>query len=627
MAPVCRSMDKSRTRRWILGVCLLLAGLPCTAQTPVAPANLIHAARASFEGYMSHNPERLPGPGDAYRCYFDARVLPEVRLAHAQWDLGDCSARAVTAWLYLREMLGDETTGAGVERGQRRFLLSLLNPDTGLASVPELSSRSENAAYYHVWDQGRTLRALVQWYRSLPAESAESVRIRQAIEKMIQGLSRLKIDGRDPVWGDYVFFKSDIYINLEPHPSPKFYWTWGGQLIEPLVEWAGVTRSPAAVDFAARLANGILSGRQSAGYTGAVKRALEFGSDGTFTSHFHNRSSVLLGIVKLAEALYARGDRQRALTLIRRVRQIYDWIFDANRNINAAGSYGWFPEDLDDGKQARVIAEPCCMADMIELAAELAQCSTLDSSLTGYSALWDDVERFTRNGLLRSQFYVTARYERLLRQTAGARWSPAMLERARQMEGGWCDAIQPNNLTRVISKTGTPFLSIAGCCSYSGPRGLYASWRRILRRQGSDLFVNMSLDRDSPWASIRSGLPQRGEVQTILRQPLNVHYRMPRWVDHRAVRVSVNATPVQFEWDRDAPGYLVVRGRRTGDRIVVTFPVVEKVTKEKMGGDNSGDDVGVGFSEPGNRIEYTLTWRGDDLVSIAPPARFLPVVP
>jgi hypothetical protein len=264
---------------------------------------------------------------------------------------------------------------------------------------------------------------------------------------------------------------------------------------------------------------------------------------------------------------------------------------------------------------------------MIELAAELAQCSILDSSLEGYTRFWDDVERFTRNGLLRSQFFVTTEYERLLRQAVGAKWSPAMLERARQLEGGWCDAVQPNNLTRVISRTDTPFLSIAGCCSYSGPRGLYATWRRILRRQGPDLFINMSLDRDSPWASVRSGLPQRGEVQTILHQPLNVHYRAPRWVDRRTVRVTVNAAPVQLEWDRGAAGYLVVRGGKPGDRIVITFPVVARITKEKIGGDNSGDDVGVGFSEPGNRIEYTLTWLGDDVVSIAPPARFLALFP
>ncbi len=605
-----------------------------TAVESSAGLDLIPPAKMALSGFMSNNPERLPGTKGYYKAYFGACALPRPALWHSQWDYGDSTARAISDWIFVREMVGDHKTGVVVEQGQKEFLLSLLNPDTGLVYVPEVSDLTNGKYYYQVWDQGRTLRALVQWYVSLPNDSGERAMIKEHIEKMIYGLGKLPVYGRDPSWGEYAVFKSDIYLNRDPQPSPDFYWVWGGQLIEPLVMWFEATGEQGALRFAKQITSGILSGHQSDGYTGKIKRGLEFGPDGSFTYHFHNRSSTVLGVVKLGDVLYRSGDRTDGLKLIRFAKKVYDWIFDPSRNVNAAGSFGWFPENMDDGVRARGVNEICCTADMIELAAELAKASHLDPSLSGYSALWDDVERFTRNGLLKAQFSVTPAYQKLLVQVMaspasgkneGIPTGAVLLPSAERLAGGWSDAFHPNEMTRTASHANTPYLGLNGCCQYSGVRGLYACWENILTEEGASVFINMAIDRKSDQVIVRSYPPEQGRVEITLRKQSNVYYRLPVWTDPRSVRVSVNGRSIAPSWDAQIPGYLSVPNLKKDELVSIDYSVSTRITKEKIGGSNLSDARGYDFCNPKDKIEYTVTWVGNDVVDIQPQGNFLPL--
>lgn len=607
----------------------------------MADTDIVSSARKALGGFMSNLPERLPGTDGFYRAYHNSTALPAPAISHCQWDLGDCTGRAVTDWTFLREMVGDSRTGAEVERGQKELLLSLLNAETGLVFTPELSDAPGKKYYYHLWDQGRTLRALVHWHRSLEDEPAQKVEIGQRIERMIDGLTALGVHGKDGSWGEYEVFTSDIYINNEPRPSEAFspeagnIWAWGGQLIEPLVEWFEATGEERALRFAMGLANGTLSGRQSDGHTGKVKRALEFGEDGSFTAHFHNRVSVVLGIVKLAETLYKKGEHAEGLKLLSRAKRIYDWIFDPARNINAAGSYGWFPESMQaDGNRARVLSETCCTADMIELAAELAKASRLDPSLSDLARLWDDVERFTLNGLMKAQFSVSPEYEKVLARTMEVAGSPAertkkikaAIELAYRMDGSFWDVFYPNGV-QITRGTNTPLLTVGGCCSYSGVRGLYGCWKNIISKEGRELFVHMSLTRDSEWAKIRSYLPDRGRLDVTILDACNLHYRIPVWVDSQTVTVEVNQKPIHPSRDERNQGYLLVPGLRKNDLLSVSYPVSKRVTKEKIGGNNQGAGMDAGSCDPKEKIEYTISWAGNTVISIEPQGKLLPLFP
>ena len=156
-----------------LALCVVAPRLGNGEEPAVKPLDPVEQARRAMAGFMSKTPLRLPGAEGHYRAMFDSVLVPVPKCGHAhdgawfeRWDLGDCTGRAVLAWAALREMTGDQTTGLDVEQGQRKFLLSLLHPQTGLVWY---NADAKTGTYrYHIWDQSRTLRALVCWFQSKP---------------------------------------------------------------------------------------------------------------------------------------------------------------------------------------------------------------------------------------------------------------------------------------------------------------------------------------------------------------------------------------------------------------------------------------------------------------------------
>lgn len=391
--------------------CLFL--LLCAVAAPCCAMgnDLVDAARLSMRGFMVKNPDRYPGPKTFYRFNFGCMGLPWPFLGHGQWDLGDCTGRAVEEWIFARRMTSDAKFGKEVEEGQRALLLSLLDPETGLVTVPELQDAATGAKYFHMWDQGRTLRALVRWWIA-EKDPAQKNQLKSLIDKFIQGADNLAKHGTDPIYGEYAVYIGDSFVGKTPKDDMLLL--RGGQLLEPLAMYWEISRDPAALKLARQVCAGVLSGHEGDGYAEEIRHYWRFGADGSFSHHFHDHASIVLGVAKFGAALYRSGERKEGLEIIRWAKRVYDWTLSPT-NPNAAGSFGWFPENNDDGKAARQISEICCLADMIELAAELAAASRLDKSLAGYDAIWDHVERYSMNTLVRSQFKVTPDYARLWR--------------------------------------------------------------------------------------------------------------------------------------------------------------------------------------------------------------------
>jgi len=386
-----------------------LAGVaPCAASPQ--DKDLLPAAELALHGFMINWPEPVQGEDGIMRTCFGCVGLPFPTVSHAQWDWGDCTGRAVEAWLYLREMTGDRATGSEVEEGQRRALLWLLAPDTGMPCVPENSDRAKGEYYYQMWDQGRTLRALVRWLKAEP-DPAVRRNLTARIEKMIAGLDSVAVHGEDPTFGPYVAYATDWWIG--DRRGDDVLCPRAGQLMEPLAMYVAATGSKAARGFADRVLAGVLGGHDGDAYTDTRKGHFRFGDDGSFFGHFHAHVSTALGVAKYGAALYKAGERTRGLELLRWARRVYDWTLSPT-NVNVASTWGWFPENVTDGAAAREVCEICCAADMIEYAAFLAEASTLDPSLAGWDTLWDDVERYTVNTILPAQFRVTPEYTKLL---------------------------------------------------------------------------------------------------------------------------------------------------------------------------------------------------------------------
>ena len=78
-----------------------------------------------------------------------------------------------------------------------QFLLAHLNPDTGLIYYELDPAKREY--HYQIWDQSRTLRALVRWFETRPQDRP---RLQPLIQRMVGGLERFAtLRGVDPAWG------------------------------------------------------------------------------------------------------------------------------------------------------------------------------------------------------------------------------------------------------------------------------------------------------------------------------------------------------------------------------------------------------------------------------------------
>jgi hypothetical protein len=507
-------------------------------------------------------------------------------------------------------MTGDTETARDVEEGQRRLLLSLLHPGTGLVYAPDKSDRNKGLYYYHVWDQGRTLRALVRWHETSPGDRPI---LEPLARRMIEGFSRFAtIRGADAVWGEYAGWPSDEFINSIPGSPFIGYFcnSRAGVCLEPLVRWAELTGDRRALDLAVRFANCELGGHQ--GDAVPEKRAyFEFGPDGSFTGHLHSKTATLIGIAKLARHLGTQGRLREAAQYLRRVRQIYDWIY-AHDNPHRGSRIGWIPE-----RPGARVCETCCHADMIELAEALASCSTLTSEFGSWAGLHDDVEALTVNMIARTQIRFTPEFERFLEsQYHGA----ASLTTARLFEGTWPAIFQPNDLVQgdlagEAAGAERPEkhleLPLWGCCRYAGVSALHAGWRDAMVYDEGTLRVNFFLNRESPEAVMQTRLPSAGEAALELRKPTRVLVRVPAWLEAPEMVLEAGARRVRAADILDpTQRYADLGGLAASTRIDVRFPTSERVTEERIGAQN-----------------YTVRWRGNYVSGMRPSGRYLPIFP
>ncbi len=585
---------------------------PAAGEANLKPLDLSAQASRAMKGFLMQVPRRLPGPEGFYRPAFGCSLLPGASIAGghgmmARWECGDLTARAILAWITLREMTGDVKTGQDVEDGQRRFLLSILHPDTGLVFVPELVNKDKGTYRYHSWDQSRALRALVRLYETEPGDRG---RLQPLIERMIRGLDAFSdIRGTDQTWGPYACWSADEFDHDHkpvPHPFDRNAYPNVGELIpdpagsciEALAQYAELTDDPKAVDLAVRFTNGEFGQHRSDKFPPDQKRFAGFAPDGTFAGHFHSKSTTLLGIVELSHYLATHGRRDEAVRYLRQVRKTYDWIFAAD-NKSRGSRIGWFPERPRVGG-----AEICGTADMLEIAGAMAGCATLDVGLHDWADLYDDAESMTVNMIARGQIRLTPEFEKCLVARYGAD-APRQLETARRLDGTWPTCPPPNDLF------GGNALPLSGCCQYAGVRALHSGWRDALTYADGAMRINYFLNRRSPHAVMTTRMPAAGEAEIAVRQEADVFVHVPSWLKPEQLTLTVDGSDVDAATRLDETQHYVRLGRlAAGAKISIRFPLEARTTRETIAG-----------------VAYTIKWRGNYVVGISPPGTNFPLFP
>ncbi len=559
-------------------------------------------ARWALEGFMTKAPRRLDGKEGYYRSVFDCALLPTVKRNHARWDLGDCTARAVLSWTALREMTGDATTGHEVERGQREYLLASLHPETGLIYYDV--DPAHKTYHYQIWDQSRTLRALVRWYATRPSDRA---RIGPLVERMIHGLERFAtLRGVDPIWGPWLAWPSDEFTNDQPGLalSPDMDNLREGLSIEPVVEYAELTKNPKMLDLAIRYANCVMGGHAGDNVPADHRRVFQIAQDGSFRAHFHCKTTTLIGIVKLGRSLALQGRLDEAKRYLRRARASYDWIL-APFNPGRGSRLGWMPE-----RPGSDIHETCCVADMTELAEALASCAPLDPEFHDWANLHDDVEAMAVNVVARSQIHLTPKFRSCLAEfyrRNGANVEE-QLAAARVFDGLMPAVIYHNDL--VWHRENEDCLICGGCCMYSGVIALYTGWHDAMTFRDGQLRINYFLNRQSPEAAMTTRQPLDGEAEIVLHRPADVLIRVPAWLRREQLSLQVDGRAITATRALDPTGHFLALGRlAAGATVRVRFPLEERVTIERFAG-----------------RRYRVRWRGNYVVQLGPREAKIPML-
>lgn len=511
------------------------------------------AARA-YRGLLA----RLDADAD-YRPRFllDLDAAPAILLHDRYWDSVDLAGRTVDVLVRLRRLLALDRLDAA-EEGLRAYLLGR-QADDGLfyneeAGTPEVAD---------VFCQSRALLGLTTWY----ASTGDAV-VEDALDRLVRGLDRVAV--RD---GDGSYFPGERYADR---------WLDQGLLA------SGGYDGRARLGYGTLCAQGLLELHALAGSRPALRlagRLLRYfvdqsglvGPQGHFIGETHAE-----GYVPTATAAARYGvaaDDERYLGWADR---LYRWVRDNS------SEFGWVPGPLGlgaayfakwYGAPVRRTCETCSLVDTIELAITLAQ--------NGHPAYWDDVERFARNQLVENQIGQPA----AVLGDGAAEVDPAALA---ALAGAWDTFALPY---RLLGRPDGRRLT-EGCCSASGARALSLIWEQAVEPRERLLYVHLGLTRDTPWASIISHEPLRGQLDVALHERRGLRLRLPSWAAPEQTTLWVDRVQRDLRWEGP---YVALDPLPPGSQVSLRYPLAERVE---------------GFSVDD---ETTLAyWRGGTVVDVLP---------
>ncbi|TCO18576.1 hypothetical protein EV652_115120 [Kribbella steppae] len=546
------------------------------------PATLLLEERAALAmnavtGLADHDLDGIP--------FFSANLLARpARLDHGDWDYGSSHGRLTDAILLTRQMTGGKDSDGKdwdphwdqIADRYRQTLFDLLHED-GLTYRRE-HPRGHWKPNANLIDQRATLLALTTTVLATGDPKA-----RAAADKQVQALKRIAIKERD-VWfypaSEYTAsgWPSENAVDLHLAPDPA---SFSGRLIMPLLRYHQATGNQDALDLCEWFARLI------------VDKSGVYLPDGSFnparayrSGHFHTRVGTLEGLARLARHTGDHG-------LTEFSRRSYDWV------LTQATRFGWTPGDLADQRYEH---ETCSLVDLIGLGTTLA-----GSGLTSY---WSVVERFVRNHLAASQLRDVSWVESAPDRSGDEVGWRTYVDVGERVLGAFCGYGAPNDYVSDVPLGRGHTNDVQACCVGSGVRGLFWAWNSIVTGDNALTRINLLLTRAHRTVDVLSHLPVEGKVELLINEPVEeLRVRVPEWAGYARLTLARGdevRTGAERIWAPD--GYLSIPKPQLGERIVVTFPMVEQTTTELAAGN-----------------EFRTTWRGDDVIAIDPPGRSRPM--
>ncbi|MBE5766928.1 MAG: hypothetical protein E7335_07180 [Clostridiales bacterium] len=569
--------------------------------------NAFERMKFAMENFMIDHPEEISEFGR--RGLFGAYYIPEPHLNMDQWCDADLTSRAMDAWLFARKVTGDYETGKEVEAEQEKYFFNLINPETGLAFVRENSRPYRDGYYYHMWDQGRALKHLVNRYALLANTEKEKNRLHTMIDKMVESCLKFSKTAKEADGRISRYWEADAFFDERPiqkgedfGPSHILNFTSGcGQLLDPMIKFYVATKEKKYLDLVLELASGFIEGYEER----RCSTRPMFGPDGKFAGHFHTNISTLSGIVVTAREVYKLGNEALAREYMEIAVKAWKWIFSEG-NQNRGSSLGWFPECTDDNHVCDT-NEFCCTADMIEFAAALAETAEVIPGYEWLDNMWDDADRFTINELYAMQILNPEQLRKYLPDQSAEN----MKRFDRQVKlglGGW--GTSRNWLPEMMRYIdGNYSIFTIGCCLYSGQRGLYSYWKSMVSENAGKIRIRFAGDYQSDKLVINQ-LPEGG-MEICLKEDAALEIRIPTTADKASLRIQAAGEDVAHAAMQR--GYIAFDGK-AGVGYTVSWNDLEWEITETVGCINEGH---VPFAEIGKKVPMTIRYKGNKVIGFA----------
>lgn len=588
-------------------------------------------AREAWKGYLSKQPDvwgMLPGLQPTLRFHFDNRALPWPRLKHHLVDGFDNNARNVGAHALLHAMLGEEKNNDPVETGQIGYLLGITDSASGFAyspdSLPQVCpiGQGELAKNLMLLYQQTGQRELWEW-----------------AEKMTKTLRRHAVLSNKPGIGRVAGYLQNSFIVGDPPANVAKDPTLGGW--EYLsVGWAGgafatwyeLIGDPSALEFGLALANRLCHSEDQPGNDGAFRPDGSFGGNSqasTGSWHMHGHTHCLPRLIDLGDKLIKAGQRETGRRMIEQAQKTFDWLYDPSRNPDAGSLTGWLGEWLivATGWPSKTDCEGCTMGDVVQTAVGLGAASRHDASLAHFVNYYDRAEQILTGQVVEQMFRPKALYlavvreclENQVKKEMGTASAQALKD---EVEGRYRVAVQtaermvgqqlglcgfPDWVNHLPSDLNTqlPGIHMQGCCADATIRAAHAIWSETVTGGEEETRVNLWFNRQSPLVKVISCLPHRGELNVVVKATKRVLVRVPEWVPKGEVKTFRERKSRSVKW---AGSYVVFEGLARGEQLTVTYPLRLWEVREKIQG-----------------VKYTERWRGNTIVDITPPGKWIPM--
>ena len=427
----------------------------------------------------------------------------------------------------------------------------------------------------HVWGMTKILKSLSEDY----ARTGSSESRRQAALIVSAFRKLMSWDGSGRCW----LPNGMGALNPDGTPIPNGWNKHPAPLIEPLLTYWLATKDKEGLELARACADGTIGHCQPGG--------LEFGPDGSFDGHSHGTMHSVWGIAHL-------GVLTGEMSYIEFAKRAWDWF------LTRGTGTGWFPAGPDNCN------ETCCISDVMSIASLVAR--------AGYPEYFDFVERYARNYVSNLQFLVTPEFEAYYRRLHASVDPAAVdmgLEELRKFQGGIIGGSGLNDYENILLG-GVSGFEMFGCCAPEGMRAIHTTWSNTIDKLPetplgpAGVYVNMSFQRESPWGTVYSFMPNQGRLSVVATVEDRFHLRAPHWTAKDEILAFKNSRQVACEYENGYVGFDAV----PGDELTICYPLYGFEHR-----------VAGLWPKTDPDLELTFTWLGNMVTSVDPPPRHTPL--